>query len=97
MKEPFLEPIARKFRFEKALGCITKNYVVVDIGCGHNPHLLNRLANYIKQGVGVDQLIGDKIKGNIKLISCLMSKKIPITMLAVVKSVNTKNIIGKKM
>jgi ubiquinone/menaquinone biosynthesis C-methylase UbiE len=77
-KEPLLEPVARKVRFNKILKHITPNSVVVDIGCGHTPHLLNRLETYIKSGVGIDPLIKNRHKGKIKLTSCLLSKKIPI-------------------
>ena len=48
MTEPLLEPLLRKIRFEKVLKHIKHGTTVVDIGCGHTPHLLNRLEKYIK-------------------------------------------------
>lgn len=78
MSEPLLEPLLRKLRFDKALACISPNSTIVDIGCGHTPHLLNRLERYIKEGIGVDQLIGDRSYNNIKLISKLLADKIPL-------------------
>lgn len=78
LSEPILEPLLRKLRFNKTLSHIRPNSVVVDIGCGHTPHLLNRLERYIKEGIGVDQLIADRTYGNIKLISKLLADKIPL-------------------
>lgn len=77
-REPLLEPVARKVRFNKILKHISPNSVVVDIGCGHTAHLLNRLESYIKKGVGIDPLIKNQKKGNIRLTSCLLSNKIPL-------------------
>lgn len=78
MSEPLLEPLLRKLRFDKALVCISPSSTVVDIGCGHTPHLLNRLERYIKSGIGVDQLIVSKKIGKIKLISKFLADKIPL-------------------
>lgn len=78
MKEALLEPVARKVRFNKILKHITPNSIVVDIGCGHTPHLLNRLESYINKGVGIDPLIKNQQKGKIKLTSCFLSDKIPL-------------------
>lgn len=78
MKEPLLEPILRKIRFDKILRYIQAGSVVVDVGCGHTPHLLNRLERYIKSGIGLDQLIASQQRGNIKLISKQLADKIPL-------------------
>lgn len=78
MNEPWLEPILRRFRFNKVLKHIKENSLVVDIGCGHTPHLLNRLEKYIKSGVGVDQLIHNQKIGKIKLVSAMLDEKIPL-------------------
>jgi len=51
----------------------------VDIGCGHTPHLLNRLEKYIKKGVGIDQLIKNSEIGKIRLISTMLDQKIPLS------------------
>lgn len=78
MNEPWLEPILRKIRFNRVLKYIKENSLVVDIGCGHTPHLLNRLEKYIKSGVGVDQLISNRKIGKIKLVSAMLDEKIPL-------------------
>lgn len=78
MAEPILEPILRRLRFEKVLGYITRGSYVVDIGCGHTPHLLNRLERYIKNGVGIDQLVDNVDRGKIRLISTLLADKLPV-------------------
>ena len=78
IREPALEPLLRKIRFEKVLHHIVSNSVVVDIGCGHTPHLLNRLQRYIKTGIGFDPLVASKDRGKIKLLSKLIARKIPI-------------------
>jgi ubiquinone/menaquinone biosynthesis C-methylase UbiE len=78
MREPFLEPIVRQIRFEKVLRYIKANSSVVDIGCGHTPHLLNRLERYIRNGIGVDQLVKKSDRRKIKLISMLLTDKIPL-------------------
>jgi 2-polyprenyl-3-methyl-5-hydroxy-6-metoxy-1,4-benzoquinol methylase len=78
VREPILEPIVRYFRFQKAISKISENSIVVDIGCGHTPHLLNRLERFIKNGVGIDPLIKSWQSGNVRLISQLFSDKIPV-------------------
>src|SRR5574340_139398 len=78
MTEPFLEPIVRHIRFRKVIKQVLPNSVVVDIGCGHTPHLLNRLEHYIKNGYGVDQLIESRKGQKITLISKLLVDKIPL-------------------
>lgn len=78
MKEPILEPFIRHFRFQKILSQIVPDSVVVDIGCGHTAHLLNRLQNYIKKGYGIDPLINDQTFPKFKLISQLLANKIPL-------------------
>lgn len=78
MSEPLLEPLLRKIRFDKVLKHIKPGSIVVDIGCGHTPHLLNRLEKYIRSGIGVDQFVQNSKVGNIKLISKQLSNKIPV-------------------
>src|SRR3989338_6618944 len=78
MNEPILEPLFRKWRFEKVLSHIRPGCTIVDVGCGHTPHLLNRLERYIKEGIGIDPLIKNSRSRNIKLVSYLLGKKIPL-------------------
>lgn len=78
MNEPVLEPILRQLRFKKVIPEIKPNSVVVDIGCGHTPHLLNRLESYIRDGVGVDPLTQRGKMKNIRLISKMLGNKIPL-------------------
>lgn len=78
MQEPILEPFIRHFRFKKILAHILPGSVVVDIGCGHTPHLLNRLQHYIKHGYGIDPLIRNKTFPKFKLLSQLLADKVPL-------------------
>lgn len=78
MQEPILEPLIRHFRFQRILRHIEADSIVVDIGCGHTPHLLNRLEHYIKNGFGIDPLIKDQTLPKFKLLSQLLADKIPL-------------------
>ncbi len=78
MQEPILEPFIRHFRFKKILSHIVAGSVVVDIGCGHTPHLLNRLQHYIKNGYGIDPLIKNQTFPTFKLLSQLLATKVPL-------------------
>lgn len=104
MKEPILEPLLRHFRFRKILRHISPNSIVVDIGCGHTPHLLNRLERFIKEGTGLDQLVINGKKGKIKLVSSVLKRKIPIksnyadhvTLIAVLEHLESPNELLKE-
>lgn len=77
-KEPILEPIVRRWRFQKIISHIKPNSVVVDIGCGHIPRLLNSLAKHINHGVAIDPLSPLSSAKNIKVITRKLDNKIPL-------------------
>lgn len=77
-REPILEPILRRIRFDMVLKHVRAGSVVVDLGCGHTPNFLNRLQSYISQGVGIDPLIKSGKKGRIRLLSKFLSDRIPL-------------------
>lgn len=77
-REPILEPLLRKIRFDLVLKHITPGSTVVDLGCGHTPNFLNRLASYIDRGIGIDPLIKDKSGKKIQLISKMLTDRIPL-------------------
>ncbi len=101
MVEPILEPLLRQIRFNKVLNQITKNSTVIDIGCGHTAHFLNRLERYLKSGIGIDPLIKNSKIGKIHLISHFLSNKIPVksnsadfvTLIAVLEHLENHNAI----
>lgn len=104
MKEPILEPVLRRIRFQKVIGHIRHNSVVVDIGCGHTPHFLNRLERFIKKGTGLDRSVVEGERGNIRLISTELNKQIPVrsnsadhvTLIAVLEHLkNPRELLGE--
>ena len=95
MKEPFLEPVLRKFRIKKVIDEIIKvpECKLLDVGCGFNHKFLSTVEPYIAHGTGVDFKVPEKISPKIKTICVLLDETLPfannsfdvVTMLAVLE------------
>lgn len=61
-REPLLEKILSAWRFRKIIRHIPKNARVLDLGCGFNGKLLQKIREKISSGVGVDISVNLTIK-----------------------------------
>lgn len=78
-KEPLLENLFSKLRFKKVDKHIPDKSRVLDLGCGYNSHLLQKLAPRIKKGVGIDiHVTTNNLPGNLKLLKSDINRKLPI-------------------
>ena len=69
-KEPLLEKFLQVLRFRKVIPYIRKGNKILDLGCGYNGALLDKLSSKISEGVGIDiSVTNQKKANNIKLIS----------------------------
>ena len=69
-REPILEGLLSNFRFNKVAKYIPPNSNVLDLGCGYNGYLLEKIKDRIAGGVGIDLFVSEKFSDpKIKLIS----------------------------
>lgn len=68
--EPILEYFLQRLRFNMVSSFVNKGDLILDLGCGYNGKLLNKLSPKISEGIGFDISVTKKaIANNIKLIS----------------------------
>ena len=77
-KEPFLEEILCKLRFQKVIKSIPPGSRVLDLGCGFNGKLLKKIEEKISLGVGIDISVNSQNKSSkIKLIAHDLNYPLP--------------------
>jgi ubiquinone/menaquinone biosynthesis C-methylase UbiE len=94
-KEPFLEPILRKFRIKRVIKHIPQGCRLLDVGCGHSATFLRAISNHISEGVGVDFKVTTESVSNISTIQTHIENELPfadasfdvVTMLAVLEHI----------
>lgn len=67
MGDQLLEPFLRYIRIRRVLPFITRNSVLLDVGCGEDANLLRSLASRIREGVGIDVRAKPFMEGNIDI------------------------------
>lgn len=98
-KKSALDNIIEHVRVSRVLPYIKRGATILDLGCGYNGSLLNKVSGIISKGIGVDLSVNDKAflaDSNIKLIQAKVDKRIPIannsidlvTALAIIEHVN---------
>ena len=79
-KEPFLEEILYKLRFQKVIKSIPPGSKVLDLGCGFNGKLLKKIEEKISLGVGIDISVNSQNKSSkIKLIAHDLNYPLPFS------------------
>lgn len=77
-KEPILEGLLSRLRFNKVTKFIPQNSRVLDVGGGYNSNLLQVLKSKISSGVGIDAHVSKNNLGpKIKLIEGDLNKELP--------------------
>lgn len=78
-KEPILESLLRDLRYAKIVKHIPLNKNVLDLGCGYNYFLLQKIVGNLNSATGVDINLPQKSsRKKIKLVSADINKKIPL-------------------
>ena len=95
MKEPFLEPILRRFRVQKVLPTIRRypDCRLLDVGCGWDYRFLKTVEPYLASGLGIDFKVRETTGTKIKTVRMRLAGSLPfesesfdvVTMLAVLE------------
>lgn len=67
-KEPFCEPIFRRFRIRRVSSYINSGTVLLDAGCGVTARFLKDISPFIKSGFGIDKKAEPFERGNLKIV-----------------------------
>jgi len=94
-REPFLEPILRKFRIQRVIKYIPRGCTLLDVGCGYSAAFLRSISKHIGKGVGIDFKVSTEVVSNISTIQTHIDNRLPfadcsfdiVTMLAVLEHI----------
>ena len=74
---PF-ESLFQSWRIKKVLPLIKPNWVLVDVGCGSPPKLLQKVSSQIKYGIGIDEKGSYTKRKNIETFRHTIHKELKI-------------------